>query len=255
MVAAMRRLLPYLAEEFPEYPKGREHRKAWEFAQLILGLEDLGALGPGAFVLSVGAGHEEPMYYLTNLARWVFACDLYGSSSFSGHEAQAGVLVDPDRYARCPYRRGRLVVQHMDARDLRFEDATFDVAYSLSSIEHFGGKQEARQALEEMRRVLRPGGLAAVATEVVVNGQPGWSEPGLELFSPEDLLELAGLQGLEPVEPVDFSVSPATTQAVVPLRQAVEDAARGKVDYPHLVLEHQGRLYTSVMLFLRRVPG
>ena len=81
-VAAMRRALPYFLDISPDYPAGMEHRKHWEFAQLLVGLEQLGALNPDGLVLSVGAGHEEPVYELTNRVRWVFATDIYGQGRF-----------------------------------------------------------------------------------------------------------------------------------------------------------------------------
>jgi SAM-dependent methyltransferase len=46
-----------------------------------------------------------------------------------------------------------------DIRDLPFADASFDVAYTMGTIEHIA---EYRQALRELHRVLRPGGRAIV---------------------------------------------------------------------------------------------
>ena len=60
----------------------------------------------------------------------------------------------------------------MDGRALKFADDTFDVTYSLSSIEHFGGFEGAAQTMREMARVLKPGGVLALATEYVISGPP-----------------------------------------------------------------------------------
>src|SRR5262249_3519755 len=152
-IAWMRRLLPYFVAIDPAYPRGLEHRKHWEFAQLMCGLEQLGALTPEAAGLSVGAGHEEPGYALANPVRWVFATDTYGAGRFRLGEGDSRMLVDPDRFARLPYRRNRLVVQWMNGLDLRHEAATFDAAFSMSSVEHFGGLDKAVAALGEMCRV------------------------------------------------------------------------------------------------------
>ena len=57
----------------------------------------------------------------------------------------------------------------MDALDLRYEDGSFDAVYSLSSIEHFGGLDGVRRALAEQHRVVKPGGIVAFTTEVIVN--------------------------------------------------------------------------------------
>jgi SAM-dependent methyltransferase len=255
-IAAIRRLLPYLGGPAPEFPSGMEHRKHWEFAQLLCGLEELGALRPEGRVLSVGAGHEEPVYELTNHVRWVFATDIYGGGRFRSLEGDGAMLADPDRFARIPYRRGRLVVQWMDGLDLRHEDATFDVAFSLSSIEHFGGLPAARRSLGEMARVVRPGGLVAIATECVVNGVAGHRGGGLALFTPTEIHELAhGCPELAPVEPIDFGISPATLARAKPLSAALLEARRGVTDYPAIVFEHRGRRFTSVFVFLRRAGG
>ena len=178
-------------------------------------------------MLSVGAGHEEPVYELTNRVRWVFATDIYGGGRFRSLEGDAAMLVEPDRFARIPYRRNRLVVQWMDGH-LRHEDGTFDVAFSLSSIEHFGGLPAARRALGEMARVVRPGGVVAVATECVVNGIAGHRGRGLALFTPSEIDELAhACPELVPVEPVDFGISPATVGKVKPLSEALLELGAG----------------------------
>jgi SAM-dependent methyltransferase len=252
-VAAIRGCLPYLSAVAASFPRGMEHRKHWEFAQLLAGIEELAALREDGLVLSVGAGHEEPVYELTNRARWVFATDVYGGGRFRSLEGDGRMLVNPDRFARLPYRRGRLVVQWMDGLDLRHEDGTFDVAFSLSSIEHFGGLHAARQALREMARVVRPGGSVAVATECVVNGVAGHRGRGLALFTPAEITELAGSSpDLELVEPIDFGISPATMAKVKPLSEALLEARRGVTDYPAIVFEHRLRQFTSVFLFLRK---
>src|SRR6188474_1400159 len=46
-----------------------------------------------------------------------------------------------------------------DVRDLPFGDASFDAIYSMGTIEHF---DETERAVEEMARVLKPGGRAIV---------------------------------------------------------------------------------------------
>ncbi len=188
--STIRRLLPYFIAENPEFPKGMEHRKHWEFAQLANGFRRLGVLNGEAWILAVAAGQEEVAFDLTNDARWVFVTDIYGSGSFSNLEAEARILFDPDAVARCPYNRRRLVVQFMNALDLRYEDGTFDAVYSLSSIEHFGGMEGALAALAEQRRVLRHGGVLAFKTEVVVNGAPGLHDGNLFLFTPEQIESL-----------------------------------------------------------------
>jgi SAM-dependent methyltransferase len=49
----------------------------------------------------------------------------------------------------------------MDAREMRFEDASFDFIYSFHALEHITGPE---RALQEMRRVLKPGGHYLIGT-------------------------------------------------------------------------------------------
>jgi SAM-dependent methyltransferase len=210
-----------------------EHRKHWEFAQVLDGLVELGALPPDAMVLAVGAGHEAGVFDLTNRVRWVFATDIYGSGNFAEKEADAKILVDPDTVAPFPYNRGRLVVQYMDALDLRYEDRTFDAVYSLSSIEHFGGVDGVRRALGEQRRVVKIGGIVALTTEVVVNGAEALEEGHLLLSTPEQLVGVCeSISGLALVEPIDLSVSQRTLSTVLSLSDAVANCYHQKPDYP-----------------------
>jgi SAM-dependent methyltransferase len=46
-----------------------------------------------------------------------------------------------------------------DARSLDYEDAAFDIVYSMSVIEHVEGERGDSRSVQEMVRVLRPGGL------------------------------------------------------------------------------------------------
>src|SRR4029077_19237736 len=46
-----------------------------------------------------------------------------------------------------------------DVRELPFRDASFDAIYSMGTIEHF---DETERAIEEIARVLKPGGRAIV---------------------------------------------------------------------------------------------
>jgi len=251
--ATMRRILPYLPKAHTEFPKGMEHRKHWEFAQILDGLDQLNALPSDGLVLGVAAGHEEVLYDLTNQVRWVFATDIYGIGAFAGYEAAHTMLQDPDSFARCPHNRNRLVVQYMDALDLRHEDETFDAVYSLSSIEHFGAEAGAMTALDEQRRVVKQGGIVAFTTEVIVNDAPSLDVPDLTLFRSEQLADMCQrLPGLELVGPIDFSMSDRTLANVTTMEQAQADAQRSYVAYPQIVMELQGRQFTSVAIFLRR---
>lgn len=251
------RVATTIADLLPGAPLA-PHRKWWEFAVGVIALEEAGLLTESSFGLSVAAGHELILYYLTNRCRWIFATDIYGMRAFEPRESSGSMLVDPDLYAPYPYRRRRLTPVYMDALDLRFEDGSFDFVVSFGSIEHFGGPEAAGAALAEMARVLRPGGLAFVTTELVVDGLGPASLPELELFSPEGLRaiveaepRLAWFGGVELETPlgdpgappidlvVDYARAEAGDQATPQLRLAVP-------------VEGRTRVFTSVSLALSR---
>jgi SAM-dependent methyltransferase len=219
------------------------HRKGYEFSQLLFGLERLGFLRPDIAVLSVGAGHEHPVYWLANRVRQVVATDLYeGVWQASGAEGDEQVVSTPADYAPFPYRADHLVFLKMDGRRLAFRDATFDVAYSLSSIEHFGKTGGALTTMDEMARVVKPGGLVAIATEYKLSG-PAHEE----VFDPEELRALLARPRLELVQPIDEAVY--RRFEYVPI-----DLYGNRYQTPHMVVRFNDTVFTSVMAFLRRLP-
>jgi SAM-dependent methyltransferase len=241
-----------------EFPEGHEYRKHWEIAMTARALREGGSITPDAEVLGVGAGHEATIYWLSRHVRRVFATDLYLTEDhWSEVDSGADMLIDPGRHWAGEWNPRRVVVQHMDALELRYEDESFDGVFSSGSIEHFGGHDEVRRSARQMNRVLRPGGVAALSTEFLLEG-PGPGVPGILMFSREELLELLFESvGWEPMSELDTSISEETTSTVTDLASAVAERAAGRRDwsvYPHIVLRHEGRLFTSVHLAFRK-PG
>ena len=218
------------------------HRKSYEFTQLLFGLETLGYLREDVSVVSVGAGHECALYWLANRVGRVVATDTYDGvwQTNMAREGDSRVLTAPEDYAPFPYRQDHLAFMRMDGRRLDFPDATFDVAYSLSSIEHFGGVEGAHAAVDEMSRVLKPGGLMAVATEYILSG-PAYHEG----FFPDQIREIFGRPGLELVQPIDEHVYERYAFKPVDLR-------KNRHQTPHMVVSDGGSVITSVMVFLRK---
>ena len=219
------------------------HRKPYEFTQLIYGCRTLGALREDASIVSVGAGHERVLYWLANHAGRVIATDLYEGAwrDLQGREGNPDVLSRPEDYAPFPYRRERLTFMKIDGRRLAFADETFDIAYSLSSIEHFGGMEGASATVREMARVLRPGGILALATEYVLQGPPHG-----ETFQPREFAALVDQPGLELVEPIDDSVYRRYSFTAV-------DLYKNPYQTPHMVVRFGDTVFTTVMVFLRKV--
>lgn len=218
------------------------HRKSYEWTQLIFGLKKLGKLDDSMSVLSVGAGHECVLYWLANHTAHVVATDLYEGrwQSSAGQEGDAGVLERPEDFAPFPYRQERLTFRQMDGRTLEFPDGEFDVVYSLSSIEHFGGFDGARASMIEMARVLKPGGVLALATEYIVSG-PDYEEA----FQPEVFKHLIDVPGLSLVEPLDEGVARRYDMPVVNLRTNLHQR-------PHMLVKVDETVFTSAMVFLRK---
>jgi SAM-dependent methyltransferase len=237
------------------------HRKYWEYAMLALFLEDVGQLDDETDVLSVGAGHEEVLYWLCNNVRRVVATDIYGEGDFADREADTVMLTDPSAFAPYPYREDRLEVRKVDARALEFEDATFDVVFSLSSIEHFGGPRDIARASSEIGRILKPGGYAFIVTECFTGRHPldsklvqtairlatlgrhcekatPWRR-SIDVFTPKELLSrIVRPSGLRLVQPMDLTLSAPTHDNVVRCLGGRFEFPSER--YPHIVLQAQG---------------
>jgi hypothetical protein len=94
-----------------------------------------------------------------------------------------------------------------------------------------------------MARVLKPGGVLALATEYVISGPPHE-----ETFQPREVDALLRESGLELVEPIDESVYRRYETRPVNIRLEPHRA-------PHMVVEMDGTMFTSVMAFLRKAPS
>ena len=217
------------------------HRKAWEYALCIEGMERLGLVTPNAWALGVGAGYESPLFYFANRVEKVVATDLYDNPD---HEGKPAMLTTPWEFAPFEYARDRLEVRAMSGDELQYPDDSFDFAFCLSSIEHFGSRATQSASLAEMKRVLKPGGVACVITELILDGAAHH-----EYFLPEELNEM-------------FLSDPGFQLVGGDLlweiaRESVELAVDLRVDgdlhaSPHLVLDDGERRWTSASLFLQK---
>jgi SAM-dependent methyltransferase len=261
------------SEILPERdPAAHVERKVWEFAMLALFLEQTGRLREETEALAVGAGDERIVFWLANRLGRVVATDIYGEGDFAGREARSSMLDDPAAHAPFPYREDRLDVLWMDARRLDFPDESFDVVFSLSSFEHFGGADDVAAAARELGRVLRPGGHAFVVTECFVRRHPLNAAPVdlavklatlgrkrkragprsravvVEVFTPGELERLiVRPSGLELIQPLDLSL-PASSR--VNVTRTDENGLHPETgDYwPHVILKAGRSLFTSVSL-------
>lgn len=221
----------------------RRHRQTWEYVQLVYGLLRLGRIHEEATGLSVGAGREPLLFPLAQRVGKLVAVDRYD------RESQAKFGIDPEFPERAPsvapsgFPRNRLEVRRMDARRLEFEDETFDFVYSAASLPHFGGYDGARQALAEMARVVKPGGIVALSTDLLLNRGSDGERFCRETIGPD----LIAGSGLSLVEEIDFSTDESTLEG---FSDCPDNASRT----PHFVHRAGASLMTSLVVFLERVP-
>jgi SAM-dependent methyltransferase len=245
---------------------------------LTLFFEDVGLLNDTSEVLSVAAGHEEVLYWLANRVGRMVATDIYGVGQFAHREADVTMLEDPKKFAPYPYREDRLEVLEMNALDLEFPDESFDAVFSLSSIEHFGGRKEIVRAATEMARVLRPGGYAFVVTECFVsrhlynsrlfqtavrigtlNRLCQIASPRrriIDVMTPEEIKSrIVRAPGFELLQRLDKRVSPESADNLIHLGWDTQLTSRTGEEWPHVMLEAYGRPWTSIALALRKPVG
>jgi SAM-dependent methyltransferase len=254
----------------------RVERKLWEFGLLALFLDDVRRLHDGTEALAVGAGREVILFWLANRVGRVLATDIYGEGDFSHREADAAMLADPSTLAPYPYRRERLEVRRMDARRLELADESFDVVFSLSSIEHFGSPAQIGRAAAEMGRVLRPGGHAFIVTECFVRRSPldrprvhnllriasrgrlaapaRADRRAVDAFTPAEIgARIVAPSGLHLLQPPDFTLSRESLANVATFRGGGEPVPATGHWHPHVAVRARiGSPWTSMALALQK---
>jgi SAM-dependent methyltransferase len=272
LIAAIRSLVP------ERDPHAHVERKVWEFAMVMLFLEEMGYLDERSQVLSVGAGDERILFWLTTRIGRMVATDIYGEGSFADGEAQASMLEDPAAHAPAyDWRGDRLDVRKMDARKLEFPDASFDAVFTVSSIEHFGSPSDIARAAAEIGRVLRPGGHAVIITECLLRRHPLNSAPvdlavriGTvgrrrrlatfrrrsvlgEVFTPRELeRRIVRPSGLTMMQPLSLDVSADSWNNVTTIDPSGQLSSRTGDLYPMILLRVDRSVFTSACLVLTK---
>lgn len=247
-------LLEAVRSVLPERdPATHVERKAWEFAMVALFLEEVGRLSQGTELLSVGAGNERIVFWLARRVGRVVATDIYGEGSFAEREAGRAMLEDPRSQSPWPYPEERLEVMRMDARELEFEDASFDCVVTVSSIEHFGSPTDTARAAAEIGRVLRPGGHAVIATDLLVRRHPlDRYRASVEAFTERGLRrQVIEPTGLSELQPLDATVSPGSFDNLT--RQTKQGLISRSGEYfPHLMVQVGRSVHTSACVVLEK---
>ncbi len=271
LLTAIRSLLP------ERDPRAYVERKVWEFGMLMLFIEEVGLLDDATQVLSVGAGNERILYWLANRVGRVVGTDIYGDGAFAKAEASVAMLENPRAQAPWPYREDRLEVRWMDARQLTFPSASFDLVFTISSIEHFGSRSDIARSAREIGRVLKPGGYAVIVTDCLVRLHPLDAAPISfitrllslgrkhrrarplrhailgELFTPAELnSRIVTPSGLRLLQPLDRTLSPESWLNVTRASPSGELEPSSGNQYPMILLQAGRSIFTSVCLVLQK---
>ncbi len=272
LLAIMRTLFQHESRSFtPDFPRGVETPRYWEAAMAVRALRDHGVLQPDATLLVVGAGTDPTPFYLTAHARQVFAVDHYLGAEGRSAIMPRLMLVEPDDVAPYAFDIHRLVVQHMDPRQLRFPDGFFDGIIAFGSTEGEDDLDALANRAYELGRVLKPNGVLAVCAQHRMSGPPGGlGFDGTLLPSLDELgRSVVEASGLEPVDPLDATISDATLETRRDLSRyassnGTEDPLGGLSQglhesswsqHPFLIHVHQGYVFSSLHLALRKTEG
>ena len=229
---------------------GSIHRKDWEWAHGVKAMKKFNKLNDNCTALGVGAGREEILFYLANMLKHVYATDVYDGKEWNNF-APFDFPENPKKYAPFPYKENALTVLRMDGKALKFPSETFDIAFSFSSIEHFGGENHsgALKSLQEVERVLKKGGIAIITTEYIIN-----DKDHLEFFNRNTIYNdlINKLHSLKLVEPLDLRITTKTLDTVIDYPEAVywdtSDDNEFKRNHPLIIVKVGNILVTSVML-------
>lgn len=163
-------------------------------------MEKIGMAGKS--VLNIGCSFPiDEIYYARKIARWM-AVDI-SEQSLKAAERILNAELHPDLAKKFSFR-------YADACALPFEDETFDVTVSMSTIDHLPTYAARQKAVDEMARTTKPGGW------VIVTVPNWWCLPyalgtwkmmrdktlhyGFAyLFSPIEIRRIGRNSGLEPV--------------------------------------------------------
>jgi len=230
------------------------HRKDWEWALGIIAMKRFNRLNDKCTAIGIGAGREEVLFYLANHLKHVYATDIYDGKEWDNF-APSDFPDNPRKYAPFPYKEDALTVLRMDGTKLEFPSETFDIAFSFSSIEHFGGENHegALKSLKEMERVLKKDGIAVIATEYIINNRDHQ-----EFFNKETIYSdlIDKLDSLKLVEPLDLRITTKTLDTVMDYSDAVywdtSDDDEFKKNHPLILIKIGNILVTSVMLVFKK---
>jgi len=166
----------------------REHEKVWRW-----GLEHV-AIAPDAVILDVGCGGGGAVKILAQAA----SC-----GRVYGVDYAEDVLPTARRVNRALIRQGRVEIKRGSVSDLPFPDDVFDLATAFETTIFWPNLVDD---LQEVRRVLKPGGTLLIANEAYADARfeernARWSRlADFQLQTPEETRQCLVEAGYAPVE-------------------------------------------------------
>ncbi len=177
------------------------HRKLWEYCYIAQALAERGKLRPGMRGLGFAVGTEPLASLFVSHGCEVLGTDLDLSAKGAVDE---GNWAGTGQYAtglEAMNKRGICTPEELAARaSFRFVDMNhipddltgFDFLWSSCAVEHVGSLELSKQAVMNMMRCLKPGGVAVHTTEFNVLSDIGTVETGWAvLWRRRDLEELS----------------------------------------------------------------
>ena len=154
------------AAEDWQYVTGRhdiQNRKDWEFIAMAQFFMQHSAVLNG-LVLDTACGRESLVDWLADKAETVVATDYWQPA----YLAAANIKLED--FLTFWKTLPNVYPMVMDTTRMHLHDNTFDATFCVSSIEHIGSEDGfhggSEQAIREMIRVTKPGGLIAFSTEM-----------------------------------------------------------------------------------------
>lgn len=148
-------------------------------AKIVRGTLTALAIEPAHSVLEIGFGGGAALALAAKMAR---------DGLVAGLDFSPEMVRGAERKFARAIAAGRMVLQLGDVADLPFGDAVFDRVFTINTIYFWS---DPARALAEIRRVLRPGGRAAIGLRSREKMQrSGVVKFGFRLYEPDEVVEL-----------------------------------------------------------------
>lgn len=231
----------------------------WQCAMALRAFEQAGASAFGRLIAGIGAGTDATLFSLARRGAVVLAVDRYLDRTPTSDASPAGMLIDPSRYTDVGTPRGHVIALRSNPTQLNLPSNSLDAVFCTHCLEHLGSLEKVALAAREIGRVLKPGGVASIATEFRLDGPLDIAsfDDGVILFTAKTLdkyvVQASGLTLREPLSLDQSDRTFATRPTLldfVQRGQAVHAVEEKRALSPNLVIYHDGFLFCSVVLTL-----